>query len=95
MRAGLVAVQDGAVRYRHPLVRSAIYQAATLDQRLAAHAALAEALTGDADRRTWHRAAATVRRDDDVADDVEAVAGALRRAGRSSRPPSRCGAPPS
>ncbi|WP_037499522.1 ATP-binding protein, partial [Solirubrobacter soli] len=71
--AGLIAVDRDTVRYRHPLVRSAIYQSAPLAQRLAAHAALADAL-GDADRRTWHRAAATVRCDDDVADAVEAMA---------------------
>ena len=75
VRAGLLDVRDDTVRYRHPLMRSAIYQSAPLAQRLAAHAALAETLAGhDADRRAWHRAAATVRRDDTVADDVEIVA---------------------
>ena len=72
--AQLVAVADGAVRYRHPLVRSAIYQSTPIEQRLAAHAALAQTLAHDPDRRAWHRAAATLRRDDDVAQAVEAVA---------------------
>src|SRR5262249_42551307 len=42
--------------------------------RLVAHAALAQAVGDDPDRRAWHRAAATIARDDDVAGEVEAVA---------------------
>jgi hypothetical protein len=80
VRTGLIALRDDALEYRHPLVRSAIYQAATLTDRLAAHDALAATL-GDADRRIWHLAAATVRRDDDVADAVEAVASRARARG--------------
>jgi DNA-binding CsgD family transcriptional regulator len=80
-RSGLVAVSDGAVVLRHPLVRSAVYAGSTTSARQAAHRALAEVLraSGDADRRTWHRALATTGFDDDIACALDEVA---ERAGR-------------
>ncbi len=59
--ARLVEVTGARVRFRHPLVRAAVYQEAPYAERLAVHAALADAMTGAdvADRRAWHRAAAT------------------------------------
>ena len=72
-RAGLLAVVDGRVTVRHPLVRSAVYQAATSLERRQAHAAVARALTNEPDRRTWHQAAATVGPDAAVADALNAV----------------------
>ena len=58
--SGLLMVSGDSVTVRHPLVRSAVYQAATGSQRRDVHRALADALSGleDADRATWHRAAA-------------------------------------
>jgi DNA-binding CsgD family transcriptional regulator len=77
--ARLVSVDDRGISFRHPLVRSAIHQAATLPERHRAHAALAQLLE-DPDRRVWHRAAATVGPDDALADELDAAAGrALRR----------------
>ena len=72
-RAGLLALDSARLEFRHPLVRSAIYQAASLHDRQSVHAALAQVLA-DPDRRAWHRAAATTHPDEDVAADVEQTA---------------------
>ena len=72
-RAGLLAVAENRVAVRHPLVRSAVYQAATSSERRRAHAALAEALADDPDRRIWHQAAATLGPDPVLADALHAV----------------------
>ncbi|XVQ10562.1 AAA family ATPase [Spirillospora sp. CA-255316] len=74
VKAGLIELDGHEVRFRHPLIRSAIYQAATPSRRLAAHAALATALDDHQERRAWHRAAASPGPDDDVALDLEAAA---------------------
>ncbi|MFE9328395.1 AAA family ATPase [Nocardia sp. NPDC052278] len=72
--AGLIEIDGHEVGFRHPLIRSAIYQAATPSRRLAAHAALARVLTDRQERRAWHRAAASPGPDDDVALDLEVAA---------------------
>jgi hypothetical protein len=82
--AGLIDFGARA-RFRHPLIRSAVYQAASVGDRRAAHRALAAATDPDVDpdRRAWHRARAAARPD-------EAVAGELE--GSASRAQARGGA---
>src|SRR5690606_38169869 len=80
--AGLVQIDTG-VRFRHPLVRSAVYAAAALTDQRRAHGALA-AVTNpgiDPDRRAWHRAQSVAGADEDAAARLEHTAGRARARG--------------
>jgi DNA-binding CsgD family transcriptional regulator len=77
--AGLVALDDQRIAFRHPLVRSSIYAEAPAQERREAHATLAGVLSErQADRRAWHLAAAAIGPD-------EEASGALARAGERAR----------
>lgn len=78
-QSGLLEVVDAELRFRHPLVRSAVYAEATFHRRRAAHLAIAEQLDGD--RSTWHRAVAATRPDEELAAALENSATAARRRG--------------
>ena len=78
--AKLIEIDGTEVRFRHPLVRSAMHQAADLATRQRIHAALAAIIQDQLDRQLWHRAAATIGPDDELAGEHDRMAArALRR----------------
>ncbi len=81
---GLVVLEAGNVTFRHPLVRSVVYQGESEDSRRAAHSLLAK-VDQDPDRRVWHRAAATTAPKDALAHELDETAGrALARGAPAS-----------
>jgi DNA-binding CsgD family transcriptional regulator len=93
------------VMFRHPLIRSAVYNTASPSARREVHAALAKATDeSDRDRRAWHRSFAVAGPDEEVASELElsaerararggltAEAALLVRAGELTAEPSRRG----
>ena len=71
LSAGLVHFDGQTLRFRHPLVRSALHHAAHVAELHAAHTALADVLASEPDRSIWHRAAAVVGFDPQVATGLE------------------------
>jgi DNA-binding CsgD family transcriptional regulator len=100
----IVELDERTVRFRHPLMRSAVRQSAGVEQRRRVHEALAETLEAEPDRRVWHRAALICGEHEEVALELEeagrrarrrgaigVAATALRRAAELSDPAQRAG----
>jgi len=77
---GLIAIVEGGVRFRHPLIRSAVRQAAGRRELQTTYAALASAVD-DPERRLWHRAMASDGPDEEIATALEDHARAAQRRG--------------
>ena len=102
VEAGIVIADLQTIRFRHPLIRSAIAQSAGLAERRRVHEALADVLYDQPHRRAWQRAALLSGEHEDIAVELEeagararrsgavsvAVA-AMRRAAELGKPPSR------
>ncbi|MGW3664725.1 ATP-binding protein [Streptomyces sp. NPDC005141] len=82
-RDQLVHIDEGArrLRFRHPLIRSAVVDNSTSGERRAVHAALAHVLVDQPERRAWHLGEATLEPDEGVAALLEAAAGITLRRG--------------
>ncbi|MES0832864.1 helix-turn-helix transcriptional regulator [Nocardiopsis tropica] len=76
---GLAGVSGTGVRFRHPLMRSAVHEAAAPAEVRRVHAALAELTAGD--RRAWHLAGAALGQAEPVAVALAEVAGRARDRG--------------
>lgn len=105
-QAQLLMFHDGCIGFHHPLIRAAAYGTASVVRKQEAHRALVEVLDDrtDPDRRAWHRAAASIGPDEDVATALdrsaerardrgspEAAAAASERAAALSPDPPRRG----
>lgn len=83
LHSRLLVTRNNSISLRHPLMRSAVYQASTREERRRAHLALAAAAAalGDSDREAWQRAAAADGPDLELASALSLVGSRAQRAG--------------
>jgi DNA-binding CsgD family transcriptional regulator len=79
--AGAVTIDGDGLRFRHPLMRSAVYQRSLVPERRAAHNALASVYSSDPDRGVWHQAASVAGPDERISAELEAMADRAARRG--------------
>ena len=73
-RAGIVRIRTGTIEFEHPLIRSAVYNAADTSEQRHAHRAIAGAAPPGSAERAWHLATAAIGPDDAAAEALEGVA---------------------
>ncbi|MCV7029697.1 helix-turn-helix transcriptional regulator [Mycobacterium sherrisii] len=81
-RAGLIVINQEqlSIKFSHPLIRAAVIEESSAEERRSAHLAIAEVLIDEPFRRAWHLADAAVDVDETTADLLERSAHeALRR----------------
>jgi len=81
VEAGVVNADLQTIRFRHPLIRSAVAQSAGLGERRRVHEALADVLHDQPRRRAWHRAALLSGEHEDIAVELEEAGAWARRRG--------------
>lgn len=82
--AGVLEFPGNSVRFRYPLLRSAVYHGATAADRRRAHRVLGE--TGGSELRSWHLAAAAILPDEELAAELRRTAErAAARGGYAAR----------
>jgi DNA-binding CsgD family transcriptional regulator len=79
--AGIVDADLQKLRFRHPLIRSAVAQHAGVADRRRVHEGLAAVLGAHPDRRAWHRAALLTGEHEDVALELEEAGSRARQRG--------------
>ncbi|WP_406229848.1 LuxR C-terminal-related transcriptional regulator [Nocardia sp. NBC_01009] len=86
-RAGVVRAspRTGRVEFRHPLIRSAVIEQSTSEERRQVHRILAEAFARQPQRRAWHLGQAAVGPDEEIAASLEALSQQMIRHGDSRR----------
>jgi len=70
--AGILEIADGAVRFSHPLLRSAVHAESSSASRLALHRRLAE-IVADHEERATHLALSSMDANEDIAEELEQV----------------------
>ena len=81
---GVATIAGSVLRFRHPLVRSAVVGDASAVDARSAHAALARVVPASSDRAAWHVAASAVAPDEIAAAALEAVGNRAQAQGNTA-----------